>query len=682
MDTEAAAADAPRGAPGMTPGGVRLADRYDISPGAALPEFASPRAPAHAAADIRGGARALLAWLCPRHLGLRDEVLANVRRIERQQVLRVVDWGVVDWPTAAGGTVRQPVVISERPGGGRVMPRETGRIEPLSEDALVRRVLRPLSIALRDLQTVGVLHRGIRADNLFWRDGSAGEAVLGESWIGLPGAEQPALYETIANGMAHPAGRGPGRVGDDMYALGATLAVLAAGSAPLAKLDDHGIIAAKLNLGSFVALAGSLRLSTPMAEVLRGLLADNPQDRWTIDDLELWFDGRRLSPKPPSLPLQAARPMAFAGADFWSRPALAHGLAARWSEAVPFAAEAGISVWLRRSLGDEVCASQVDAALVSAGEAGRNGPDNQFARLLIALDPAAPLRYRDIAAQIDGLGGLLAESLERGPLLQQFAQIIVQKLPANWIDAQGAPRPEYAPMRKLVEMMSFLLGRSSPGFGLERCLYEANPGLPCRSPLLEDAYVTRIQDLLQGLDSVARRGDASAELIDRHVAAFIGARLGTAGDSDLMRFGNAEAASERCIGLLRLLAMVQAQTGAYDLHGLGAWLAGQLKPLVDSFHHRPFKEALAAEAGEMCYRGDFAGIVRLVERDELRRRDASGFAAARKRFAALNHEAHWIRSGGLTTGRRVQEMAQQTATVASSSIAVAVGAVILLMMWG
>ena len=454
--------------------------------------------------------------------------------------------------------------------------------------------------------------------------------------------------------------------------------MLLSGTNPMARLDDHAMLAAKIAQGSFAVLAGMLRLSTPMAEVLRGLLADSPQDRWTIDDLDLWFDGRRLSPKAPNLPVQAQRPLVFAETDYWSRQALGHGLARRWTQAVGFLPEAGLGVWLKRSLGEEKRSVAAGAALSGGGESGRSGPDHQLARILMLLDPTAPVRYRDIAAHVDGFGTLLADSLDRGPVVQQIAQAMTQKLPAIWCDVQEDPRAEHALVRKAIDMMVFFLGKTGPGFGIERCLYEANPGLPCRSPLLENDYLTRVQDLLLGLDRAAARAGTGADLMDRHIAAFIGARLGTTADGDLTRLGNAQQPSERCVALLRILAMVQAMTGISELPHLGGWVAAQLKPLVDSFHHRPFKEALAKEIGPLCYRGDFVGLVRLVENDDLRQRDVSGFEAARKRYAALQNDVQWIRGGGLTSAARLQDMAQQAAAVAAGSVAaVARGGVLI-----
>lgn len=678
MDTEAAAG---MGVPGETrapeTGAVRLVDRFEISPGAQLADCDSPSVPAVAAIELRGSTRALMALVVPRRFALREEALTAARRIERHHVLRPIDWGVAEWPTATG-VVRQPLVINERPGGARVMARDAQRIEPFGEDMLVRRVLRPLTSALHDLHAVGVAHRGIRPDNLFWRDGASSEVVLGEGWAAPPGLDQPALYETIPHGMALPAGRGPGRPEDDLYSLGATLAVLLAGRNLAAQLSDQAMIAAKIQQGSFAVLAGSLRLSTPMAEVLRGLLADNPADRWTIEDLERWFDGRRLSPKAPNLPLQAARPMVFKGTEYWSRPSLAHGLFGSWADGVRYLPESGLAIWLKRSLGEEKRAATANSILSGSSDAGRHAQDLQLARILMLLDPNAPVRYRDISVEVEGFGTLLADNLERSSVVQHIAQAINNKLPVFWLDHQEDSRPENAMARKRVDALGFLLTRSGVGFGLERCLYEANPGLPCRSPHFESDYLTRIQDVPVALDRAAAREGPNADLFDRHLTAFIGARLGTSADGELARLSAAEAPHDRCIALLRVLATIQAVAGVSELPNLGTWVAAQMKPLIESFHHRPFREALAKEVGPLCQRGDFAGIVRLVENDDLRVRDTTGFRAAARQYAVLRQRAEWIRGGGLTNAARVQAVAHQAAAIISGSVAaLASGAVLM-----
>src|SRR3546814_8033617 len=71
-----------------------------------------------------------------------------------------------------------------------------------------------------------------------------------------------------------------------------------------------------------------------MMEVLRGLLNDDLRDRWTLDDLNFWVSGRRLSPKPPAMPQKANRPFSFQEIDHLSCRELAEGFSRHWDEAL------------------------------------------------------------------------------------------------------------------------------------------------------------------------------------------------------------------------------------------------------------------------------------------------------------------------------------------------------------
>src|ERR1700737_3063030 len=100
-------------------------------------------------------------------------------------------------------------------------------------------------------------------------------------------------------GMAMPPGRGIGSPADDLYALCATIAFLMFGKSAVAELSDEQLLAEKIGRGSYATLLGGARLAGPIIEVLRGLLADDPRERWAVQDLEMWLEGRRQVPRQP-----------------------------------------------------------------------------------------------------------------------------------------------------------------------------------------------------------------------------------------------------------------------------------------------------------------------------------------------------------------------------------------------
>ena len=650
---------------------VTLAGRYEILATHAMPELASPGAPAFAVRDTREPTRRLFALLCPKDLPFREEPLSALRRLNRLQPLPPVDWGVVDWPgDTSGGTGpkkgRWPAVIFEAPGGSRVMPSLSAALPPMSEDTVTQTVMLPVLAGLKDLASIGHSHGAIRPDNLFFRNGSAGEVVLGENCSAPPGFHQPVLLLSIESGMASPGGRGAGSFAEDLYALGVTLAILLIGRNPMAALDDDAIIAAKIAQGSFAAIAGQMRLSATMTEALRGLLADHTDIRWTFDQLDAWLDGRRLSPNPPNLPPRAGRPFRFDGNDYWTRPSLAHAMARRWDQAIGVVEAGEVEAWLRRSLGDEAQATRLATVASGLGGEGKKTAGHlRLAWALMALDPGAPMRYRGFAARVDSMGTALAAGFDQSATAQLFVELVQGKLPQVWMEMQGETRLEFMPARKIVDMLRYFLDRPGAGFSIERCLYELNPGLPCRSPMLEEQYVTRVAELLPALNRIAAPGDHEREPIDRHIAAFIAARMKHSADRELDWLRPGVDVAQRRLAILRLLATVEETAGGGDFSALRAWLAAQTQPIIDSYQHRPFQKGLRRKVAEIAESGWIADFVRLLDSAELRKRDSDGFARARIQYAAAQREMARIEGDEEATRDRVTNLAHRAAAAAS-----------------
>ncbi len=202
---------------------------------------------------------------------------------------------------------------------------------PWSEGELLDCLLRPVAQALDRLHQRGVTHRAIRPDNLF-RLGPGQPVVLGSAWAAPPASLQPAVFEPPYSAMCLPGGRGNGGIADDVYALGVTMLVLALGRVPLAGLDDPAILRRKLDRGSFAALAGEERLPGMIGDLVRGMLAEDPDHR---PPLGLLADppaarARRVAARPPR---RAQRALELAGEEVWDARALAHAVASHPSEA-------------------------------------------------------------------------------------------------------------------------------------------------------------------------------------------------------------------------------------------------------------------------------------------------------------------------------------------------------------
>ena len=162
---------------------------------------------------------------------------------------------------------------------------------------------------------------------------------------------QPALFEPPYSAMCLPAGRGDGSIADDVYALGVLLLCLALGRAPLAQLDDAAILRRKLELGTYAALAGDERLPPIIGDLVRGMLAEDPEHRPTPT---LLLDpasarGRRVAARPPR---RAQRPIIMAGSEVWDARSLAYALGDEPEQGLNALRSGAVEQWLRRGLGD------------------------------------------------------------------------------------------------------------------------------------------------------------------------------------------------------------------------------------------------------------------------------------------------------------------------------------------
>ena len=652
-------------------------DRYEIFPGKPLPAYDTSTAKAYLAVDTKGARESLMALVAHGRLPPRSDILPSLRSIDCPALLRAYRWAAIDW---ADGKQHFAILCSQ-PGGARVMPSLSEAITPMSEDALIESVIKPAVLGIGALSALGITHRAIRPDNIYFKAGAGGQVTLGDAAIAPAGSTNPVLFETIENGMTHPLGRGPGTTADDLYALGATLLILALGFNPVAGIGDRELVAAKIEKGSYAALAGNHRLGSVLREPIRGLLADDPKERWTLQDLSLWLDGRRLSPIQPTVPPRAGRGYPLAGAEYHSCRSLAHALAYEWAGAGAALQSTDLSAWVGRAVGDADMATTVTAAIAwGGGEASRAGDGSLAGRLCIALDPKGPLRFRNVAATIEGLGPMLSGMMRDPEGPRTFAQLVVSDLPLYWIGNRYGDGVESRTLVQTVDRLRYLLKRTQPGSGIERCLYEINPSQACLSPALESHYVADADALLPALEAVAASADRPSFPIDRHIAAFIAARFREASESHLEATANRSEPAKAVLGALRTLAVMQWKLGPPQLPRLTAWLGKLAEALVDSYHGIALRKQLQEHLQRVIKKGSLIELLNFVDDTSQRERDERGYREALAAFAAAEAEIARLSTEGIVLERRAEKLASQIATVVST--AVAVGSVVVLIMIG
>lgn len=660
---------------------VELGERFEISPGQRLAAFDTGLAEAYLATDRMEPARKVMALIAPGHLACRGLALAPQRAAVGGHMMWPLASGIIDWPVGSDGNGilwgRRPAFVCQQPAGerlfsGQAIGREEGSLVQFSEANLVKQVLQPAVLMLREFILMSSSHGTINPGNMFYQSGKGGDVMFGDCLASPPGYAQPAAFETIDNATAQPIGRGLGTIADDLYALGVTSLMLYLGRNPTAHLSDEQLVHAKISSGSFSALAGGEKLPPGIAELLRGLLCDKLSDRWSIKHLEGWISGQHYNPVLPGVPQRASRPIKFAGGDYLSKPALAQALARGWSEGLALITGPDFDNWLKRGFGDDKIAEKMNRI---AGIASTTGPaaavrDRMLSRYIIMMGGSLPVAYKDVVANLAALGTYLAHHFERPDRVQQVGELLHARLAHTWLEEQPNLRPDQMQFRRALEQCDKYIGRPGPGYGIERVLYELARGSPCRSSLIADYYVTDLKDLLPAIDAAIGAAPAGTLPVDRHIAAFMATTMKRSIDTELAALADKTDDIAHRVGILRLLAIVQRVNQNYDLPRLTQTVVAMLEPVVASFHNTEIRQHVRDEMARHAAACRFDEMLLLLDPNgQLRQGDSNGFAHALQEYAGLERQRSWLQNGGLTEVSRVRASAQRAAAITATLIA-------------
>ncbi len=647
--------------------GVRLKDRFQIWPDAPLDAYDSPSARAYAATDLVSGNEGFFALVSDGELLCRDDVMQTLHDVRAGTLMRLAESDHVWWPRDKH---RRRVMIFERPGGARVMDDLAHPIQPMNEQQAIRVLSGALS-GLSYLSMIGVVHRAIRPTNLFFTDNTRQSIMLGECVSAPPAYFQPALFETIESAMTHRAARGHGMRGDDIYSLGVTILYLLLGRHPAPQLSDKELLAAKLAQGSFTTLVARAPIPTGMREALRGMLQDDPVHRWDLGDLQAWVSERRLKPAQIVHNDRAQRPFGFEGQNYYTCRSLAHALAQNWRSGAMGDRKVELASWIERSLGDQRRREAVERAFdnrFSGGETGARAMLN--ARLVQALDPDGPLRYKSLAVTADGLGSHLSTHFSDAAVLQEFSELLRGGLPIFWLDLLPKSDREANTLLLTFRKLNNFLRDPRPGFGYERCLYELNPGQHCLSPLVEREGVVAIEELLPALEKIAK-GMSEGLPFDRHLAAFIAAREQGDLSQALAMIGNRAQPMEAAMGLLSLFAALQWRHGPESLPELTRLVMASADPLLGNYHHRNARKRAEAELPRVLQLGSIVGLYNFLLNGDLRKQDDAGFAEAAAAYHKAEAEIAFLESGGASNPGRARELGYRIAALFTMAVGIA-----------
>lgn len=616
--------------------GVLLSDTVVIHPNRPLKDLRSPGTQAFVASDKETGDE-MLALLCGRSIVPRTTDIANYRNIGNPALLRLQNAGIVHWPKEDRHYL---AMLFEKPLGGRIVDDMDKEFEPFPEGKLVTNLIAPIVSVLDEFYLLDMVHGAVNLNNIFVSGSHENsQVVLGECLSSPHSFTQHALFEPVTRAIADPIARGPGIIRDDLYSFGVCVAILARGHNLLAGLSEEEVIKAKIEKGTYGALVGTERLPGGITEFLRGVLIDDAQQRWDIEEVKKWVEGRRLSPKQPKMEPKATRPWLFQGKKHIYLRTLANELAKDPKEAADVVLDDQFSHWLTRNFQDKALNQHFEIAVGSEAEKGTSGMNRQklVSQVCMALDPPAPVRYKQYAFQPKGFGTALARAMGRDEDIQVYAELLNGQFFNFWFSMQIDLSPDAATVSSQIEQCRNYATQKLPGYGMERVVYTLCKEAPCLSPVLRDYFVTNPGDLLLALENLVKKGHNPDMLLDRHMVAFISVREQKMIDPHLGLVVSQEKGN-RIEGVLRTLAAIQRRFRIGPVPAVGNYIIGKLGPAIDRVHDRDLRKKMLAAVQRYTDDGRLSNILNIVNDPAVIRDDMVRFTNARREYVLLSVE--------------------------------------------
>jgi hypothetical protein len=643
---------------GAADGRIMVGSDIEIFPSRPRPDLASPDTRAFDVSFRGQQPGSYYALICSTRRLPRVSSIGAFKSQRNQNLLRLAEAGIVDWKPE---NRQRLALVFEIPRGRRLLPAADAKPLPLSPDRIVQALIMPVLSVLADLHQAGQVHGAITPENLFLTGAEGSETVVvGEGLSSAPHYRLHPFFETAERGMADPSGKGPGTIKDDLYALGMCVAMIARRQNLMAGRTPQQIIRDKIESGSYVLASGGERLPGGVSDFLRGILNDDENQRWDVEDALRWADGKRPAPKQPRVTLRAARPFVFKGEKYWDLRNVAMAMCANIPEAMAALEKDHFDLWVKRNFEDKMLTDRLEKLWLR--EKG-SSKEKLMSALSLVLDPYAPIRYKNLNVFAEGFGASLAEQIAKGGDLQAHAEIINNQMFSTWYGQRFNEIPDAGLWVSTFEKCRNFMTQKMAGYGMERVLYMLNKDVCCMSPVLKDYVVLGPGGLLQALESIARRPDRPENILDRHMIAFISVREPKMIDPHLGHVISRDK-GYNLVGIVRTLAAIQRRFNTGPVPAVGAWLISMINPAVDKFADRDLRQEISKRMGRLADTGNLAAILDLIDNISLSQDDVQRFALARREFYGLEQEKRVLLQQlshrgtyGRATGRQVAMLA-------------------------
>ncbi len=626
-----------------------LKERFEICFDQPLPKLNSNGAIAYEVKDNINPQRNLFALICGDETSPRLSYLPYLKSIDSPYILKLIEYGTIKTPSDK----ESMALIYNKPTGPKANIFEANAPK-ISFDTFKSLSLSLLS-ACDSLKTFGVTHRAIRLDNVFYKDPSCKEIVLGDCLASFPSMYQPDVYETIENTLCSSYSRGNGFFEHDRYAAGVVLLGITLNHDITSELSKQELVRQKLRYGSFNFLSNNEKINSQIAFILKSLLDDNGENRCDYTRLYNYYEGKTQSLFSAEND-RSTRALNVGGEKCYTAESVAVNILSDINSGLELLQNGKLLEWIKTGLEKEKLYAKIEKQI----QAEKENPDKHMLlnKICTFLDSSLPLKYGDDYMFPEGLAKTLFYYKKNNLSLTPIQTLISSDIIKIWYQEQPSLR---APSNA-GEFRAYL-SRSDYGYGFDRIMYDNDEDLPCISPLLGNVFVNSASRLLKALDKF--KGDHQTLPFDKNIIAYLRCKMGKKIDGILIDL-NANQDHIKLGAIIRLYANIQNKHGPAQLTNLSQWLVSISKPLIQSYHNLKYQKYLEQELLQVSKTGKIIDIVNLLENDEARDKDKIDYSEALKNANFLLTEKSKIISGDA----KLEEEAKDLAMRFSSIIAV------------
>ena len=569
--------------------------------------------------------------------------ITQFQAMKSQNLMLPLGWDLV---TDVNGA-QFPAILFNLPRGEPLIPNIHAQFQPQTATACVQRFLQPMLPCINEMHTQGITYRAFSPTNLFIDiGGTRRDYLLGQCLSDPPGTMQHAVFETITAGMAERPYRGKEISGNDIYALGVMMVCLMRGSVPMVHMTDDEIVRRKLNFGSFNTLTEGMNIAQGIAETLRGLLADSPGDRWSLEQIYGWLNGRNTDKKARTLKARSKINFHYQHNSYNSAPELAAVFAHNWDEAVEQTINPDIPVWIRHGVGDETASNtirELQNHVNSSGGVASKYDFNlhvAFAKMLFLMNPYSPIMFQNLRFTITGFGHLYAHYFNNpnSTEINLIRALINVELINYWYANQKNRSTVYNSTIQEMALARQAISLERLEFGFERLLYVLYPDLPCLSPLFNKEFVFDLTTLLTALNKKLSQYHPSEYqfTMDRHLISYIGNRF-RRNIANIIRASIEPSSADSGKAQILLLSLLQEDFNKRPFPVLCRHACNLLEPSVLNYHNINLQNRLRQRLQNIAETGWLSKLLDVIEDPKLLISDNNNYLSALTEYSNNAH---------------------------------------------